>query len=129
MTSHCATSVIEDSTDDFELNILKDMGKSLNFDDYLDRDDWLEGKVLRGGQLTDMAISLDSLLALNSSTAGIMAKCSYDGSEYTIEMDYYIWDWYDYSPYLKEDLYSLNTFGYAKSYEVIGKTHKKISWK
>ena len=92
-------------------------------------DDANERHDLEPVQLAEMSLSFDTLSALNSSYAGIYAECSYDGEEYKMEMDYYIWDWYDFSPDLLPSLYSLNTFDYAQSFEVIGKTHFSYSWK
>ncbi|SCY12204.1 hypothetical protein SAMN02910370_01409 [Lachnospiraceae bacterium XPB1003] len=76
----------------------------------------------------DMAVNFDSLFALNKSSAGLISKCSYDGSKYTIEMDYYIWDWYDFPPDKTAELYSFNTFNYARSFEVVGKIRINYTW-
>ena len=39
-----------------------------------------------------------------------------------ISYDYYIWDYYDWGPG-QADLYSLNTFNYARNFINVGQLH------
>ncbi|SCX81443.1 hypothetical protein SAMN02910370_00298 [Lachnospiraceae bacterium XPB1003] len=70
-----------------------------------------------------IAMNPRTFIAVNQTDATIYAKCSCNQlGVIDISYDYYIWDYYDWGPG-QEDLYSLNTFGYACNFLNVGQLH------
>lgn len=84
--------------------------------------------------------ALEMFLAINKCTAGMVAKCSFDGKTYHAKVNYYILDYYDfYEPTNKDgknrigfitndDYVLLALFNEAKPYDVIGEYSVDIYW-
>lgn len=80
------------------------------------------------GDWGNLYLNRRTFLAFNATDAVVYAKCSCVAGEYVVEYDYYIWDYYDFSPRLMEDVYALSVFGYADTYMVIGDTQGILRW-
>lgn len=72
-------------------------------------------------QLANAILNLNSLLAVNSGHATMVAECHYDGEQYTLYYRYYILDYYDWHPNVMQDLYSLNVYGLSNSFLSTGR--------
>lgn len=74
--------------------------------------------------------------SIGNSTAAITAKCTNDNGIYTLELYYYIQDFYDWEKNSEArgglvndgEMYELHEAGYAREYEVLGSYNTTIVW-
>ena len=87
--------------------------------------------------------NLNGFFALHGASTGVSGNCTYDGSKYTMDLYFYLQDYYDFyypddnnwqanqSFFLLEinELAFLVKFGYATPFEACGVMHTKVEWK
>lgn len=69
------------------------------------------------------------ILAINSCDAGIVAKVTKKGDEYTLDYTYFLIDYYDFDKELLEEYYLMNRYGEWQNFINYGTFSSKISWK
>ncbi len=87
---------------------------------------WTNGELVES--LGTMGLNIPALGVFNTASAAVVAHCSYndDTQKICMEFKYVIMDYYDFSFW--EELYELDAYGYAQSYELYGVYYGYIEW-
>lgn len=87
---------------------------------------WIDGNLTES--LGTMCINLPALGVFNRANAATVAHCTYndDTKKFCMEFKYVLMDYYDFSFW--EELYELDAYGYARSYELYGVYYDYIEW-
>lgn len=93
---------------------------------YEDIGDWKEN--IKHNTMS-VASNIAAFGTFNDASASITAHCNYNPQteEYTMDVRYYILDYYDYS--FLDEVYELDAVGIAQSYELVGSWNHTVKWK